>query len=220
MAVGIAPGDFQAPRATYRLQLTRAHGFRAARELVPYLARLGISHCYFSPYLKTRPDSTHGYDVIDHSLLNPELGADEEHYGAVPRACRARYGPNSRHRAQSHRHHGQRQQMVARRSRERPGFRIRGLFRYRLAAGNTGAQRQGARPRPGRSIRQRAAARRANPAVRRAARRAQRVLLPAPLPARPGDVSAPLATRRGRSRAEAQGRARADRAREHHPVSA
>jgi (1->4)-alpha-D-glucan 1-alpha-D-glucosylmutase len=79
MVAGIASPDFHAPRATYRLQLTREHGFRAARELVPYLARLGISHCYFSPYLKTRPNSTHGYDVIDHSVLNPDLGDDGEH---------------------------------------------------------------------------------------------------------------------------------------------
>ena len=62
------------PRATYRLQLNRGFGFRAAAELVPYLARLGVSHCYFSPYLKTRPGSEHGYDVTDHSKLNPELG--------------------------------------------------------------------------------------------------------------------------------------------------
>ena len=55
------------PRATYRLQLNRGFGFRAAAELVPYLARLGVSHCYFSPYLKTRPGSEHGYDVTDHS---------------------------------------------------------------------------------------------------------------------------------------------------------
>ena len=62
------------PRATYRLQLNRSFGFRAAAELVPYLARLGVSHCYFSPYLKTRPGSEHGYDVTDHAKLNPELG--------------------------------------------------------------------------------------------------------------------------------------------------
>jgi len=48
-------------------------------ELVPYLARLGVSHCYFSPYLKTRPGSEHGYDVIDHSKLNPELGTAAEY---------------------------------------------------------------------------------------------------------------------------------------------
>ncbi len=62
------------PRATYRVQLNHNFGFRAAAELVPYLARLGVSHCYFSPYLKTRPGSEHGYDVTDHSKLNPELG--------------------------------------------------------------------------------------------------------------------------------------------------
>jgi (1->4)-alpha-D-glucan 1-alpha-D-glucosylmutase len=62
------------PRATYRIQLNHTFGFRAAAELVPYLARLGVSHCYFSPYLKTRPGSEHGYDVTDHSKLNPELG--------------------------------------------------------------------------------------------------------------------------------------------------
>jgi malto-oligosyltrehalose synthase len=62
------------PRATYRVQLNHKFGFRAASELVPYLARLGVSHCYFSPYLKTRPGSQHGYDVTDHSKLNPELG--------------------------------------------------------------------------------------------------------------------------------------------------
>ena len=71
--------DSDLPRATYRLQLTRAQGFRAATALVPYLARLGVSHCYFSPYLKTRPDSQHGYDVIDHSKLNPELGEEDDY---------------------------------------------------------------------------------------------------------------------------------------------
>ncbi len=67
------------PRATYRIQLNRGFGFRAAAALVPYLARLGVSHCYFSPYLKTRPGSEHGYDVTDHSVLNPELGDDTDY---------------------------------------------------------------------------------------------------------------------------------------------
>src|SRR6185312_15446728 len=39
-----------------------------------YLGRLGISHIYASPYLKARPDSTHGYDIVDHGQLNPEHG--------------------------------------------------------------------------------------------------------------------------------------------------
>jgi (1->4)-alpha-D-glucan 1-alpha-D-glucosylmutase len=59
--------------------LNHAFGFRAAEEIVGYLARLGVSHCYFSPYLKTRPGSEHGYDVTDHSKLNPELGSQADY---------------------------------------------------------------------------------------------------------------------------------------------
>ncbi len=62
------------PRATYRLQFRKGFGFDQAAELAPYLARLGISHIYASPYLKARPGSTHGYDIVDHNALNPELG--------------------------------------------------------------------------------------------------------------------------------------------------
>jgi (1->4)-alpha-D-glucan 1-alpha-D-glucosylmutase len=62
------------PRATYRLQLHRDFGFAQATELVPYLARLGVSHVYCSPYLRARPGSRHGYDIIDHAALNPEIG--------------------------------------------------------------------------------------------------------------------------------------------------
>lgn len=63
------------PRATYRLQLNQQFTFNDAARAVPYLARLGISHVYASPILKARPGSMHGYDVADHSQLNPELGA-------------------------------------------------------------------------------------------------------------------------------------------------
>lgn len=66
------------PRATYRLQLNRDFGFRQAAQLVPYLARLGVSHVYCSPYLKARPGSHHGYDIIDHNALNPEIGSRED----------------------------------------------------------------------------------------------------------------------------------------------
>ncbi len=66
------------PRATYRLQLHRDFGFGDATALVPYLAALGISHVYLSPWLKARPGSTHGYDIVDHSQLNPELGSEAE----------------------------------------------------------------------------------------------------------------------------------------------
>jgi (1->4)-alpha-D-glucan 1-alpha-D-glucosylmutase len=62
------------PRATYRLQFKRGFGFDEAAQLAPYLARLGISHVYASPWLKARTGSTHGYDIVDHDALNPELG--------------------------------------------------------------------------------------------------------------------------------------------------
>lgn len=62
------------PRATYRLQLHAGYRFADAMALVPYLAELGISHLYISPPLSARPGSMHGYDVIDHAQLNPELG--------------------------------------------------------------------------------------------------------------------------------------------------
>lgn len=65
---------FNIPRATYRLQFNHQFTFNDAARIVPYLARLGISHVYASPILKARPGSMHGYDVVDHSQLNPELG--------------------------------------------------------------------------------------------------------------------------------------------------
>ncbi|MBF0372503.1 MAG: malto-oligosyltrehalose synthase [Alphaproteobacteria bacterium] len=62
------------PRATYRLQLNADFGFAEAEALVPYLARLGISHLYTSSFLKARAGSRHGYDIIDHAAINPEIG--------------------------------------------------------------------------------------------------------------------------------------------------
>lgn len=71
------------PRAFYRLQLNKEFTFQQAAEVVPYLHLLGISHCYSSPCLKARPDSPHGYDIIDHTALNPELGSRENFEGFV-----------------------------------------------------------------------------------------------------------------------------------------
>jgi (1->4)-alpha-D-glucan 1-alpha-D-glucosylmutase len=62
------------PLATYRLQLNAEFGFSAATALAPYLQRLGITHVYTSPILKARPGSMHGYDIVAHDSLNPELG--------------------------------------------------------------------------------------------------------------------------------------------------
>lgn len=67
------------PRSTYRLQFNKNFTFSQATELVSYLADLGISHCYASPYLRARPGSTHGYDIVDHHQLNPEIGTLEDY---------------------------------------------------------------------------------------------------------------------------------------------
>jgi len=66
------------PRATYRVQLNKSFTFRDATAIVPYLARLGISHLYCSPYFRARAGSTHGYDVVDHNSFNPEIGDRED----------------------------------------------------------------------------------------------------------------------------------------------
>jgi len=65
------------PRATYRLQFHRDFTFGDAVEIVPYLAKLGISHVYASPIHTASPGSAHGYDIVDHSAINPELGGEE-----------------------------------------------------------------------------------------------------------------------------------------------
>lgn len=67
------------PRATYRIQFHAGMRFEAATRLVPYLDALGVSHLYASPYLAARRGSTHGYDIVDHNALNPEVGTPEDH---------------------------------------------------------------------------------------------------------------------------------------------
>ncbi len=67
-------GRARRPESTYRLQLHAGFTFEDARAITPYLRDLGITHAYASPYLKARPGSTHGYDIVDHGCLNPEIG--------------------------------------------------------------------------------------------------------------------------------------------------
>src|SRR3979411_1679066 len=64
------------PIATYRIQLTANFDFDAAASTVPYLKALGITHLYASPFRKSRKGRTHGYDIVDHAKINPELGGD------------------------------------------------------------------------------------------------------------------------------------------------
>jgi (1->4)-alpha-D-glucan 1-alpha-D-glucosylmutase len=67
------------PLATYRLQLEPGFGFDEAAALAPYLAALGVSHVYCSPYLQAAPGSRHGYDVVDPGRVNEELGGPAAH---------------------------------------------------------------------------------------------------------------------------------------------
>jgi len=63
-------------RATLRLQFHKGFTLEQAVPLVPYFARLGISHLYASPLLAARAGSMHGYDVVDPTQVNPELGGE------------------------------------------------------------------------------------------------------------------------------------------------
>ena len=83
------------PVSTYRVQLrppdpATAHpgfDFDDAAAVVPYLADLGVTHLYCSPYLQAAPGSAHGYDVVDHTVLNRELGG-EAAFERMVSACR------------------------------------------------------------------------------------------------------------------------------------
>lgn len=72
--------------ATYRLQLSPAFGFAEAAEVVPDLARLGVSHLYLSPVAEAVTGSTHGYDVVDPALVRAELGGRDALWELARRA--------------------------------------------------------------------------------------------------------------------------------------
>jgi (1->4)-alpha-D-glucan 1-alpha-D-glucosylmutase len=65
------------PRATYRLQLRSEFGFEEVRQLIGYFDRLGVSDAYLSPLFHAREKSTHGYDVVNHQVVEPAFGGEE-----------------------------------------------------------------------------------------------------------------------------------------------
>jgi (1->4)-alpha-D-glucan 1-alpha-D-glucosylmutase len=71
--------------ATYRVQLHAGFTFDDAAAVLGYLAALGVSHLYCSPYLQAAKGSTHGYDVVDHGRLNHELGGADGYRRLVGR---------------------------------------------------------------------------------------------------------------------------------------
>ena len=83
VALAQAARPWYVPTSTYRLQFHAGFPFAAAAALVPYLHRLGVTTCYSSPYLMAKPGSQHGYDICDHSRLNPELGTGADYEAFV-----------------------------------------------------------------------------------------------------------------------------------------
>jgi (1->4)-alpha-D-glucan 1-alpha-D-glucosylmutase len=65
------------PTSTYRVQVRPGFDLTDTAALVPYLARLGAGAVYTSPLLAAAPGSTHGYDVVDPTRANPELGGED-----------------------------------------------------------------------------------------------------------------------------------------------
>lgn len=65
------------PSGTYRVQVRPEFPLKTTAELADYLADLGVSHLYTAPLLTATPGSEHGYDVVDHSQVNPALGGSD-----------------------------------------------------------------------------------------------------------------------------------------------
>ncbi len=74
------------PLSTYRVQLTPEFTLFDAAAIVPYLESLGVTHIYCSPWLESAPDSQHGYDVVDHSRVDAQLGGSAG-VAALSQAC-------------------------------------------------------------------------------------------------------------------------------------
>jgi (1->4)-alpha-D-glucan 1-alpha-D-glucosylmutase len=87
------PRQHPRPRAaTYRVQLHAGFSFDDAAAVAGYLARLGVSHLYCSPYLQAAEGSTHGYDVVDHEHLNTELGGADAYDRLIARLAETGLG--------------------------------------------------------------------------------------------------------------------------------
>jgi (1->4)-alpha-D-glucan 1-alpha-D-glucosylmutase len=76
------------PEATYRLQVNHTFTFQDATRLVEYFAALGVSECYLSPCVKACAGTMHGYDIVDHNTLNPEIGTEAD-YNALGQALQS-----------------------------------------------------------------------------------------------------------------------------------
>ena len=159
-------------RATARLQLHKDFTLDDAAQQVAYFAALGISQSMpVADPDRARPARMHGYDVVDHGAVNPELGGEA---GAAPTgraAAGACHGADRGHRAQPHGGGRRRQRLVAGPARMGPRQSVRALLRHRLGRAGSRAPGPGAGAIPGQTLR-RGAGRRGDPPVLRRRRRA------------------------------------------------
>ena len=135
------------PRATYRIQFGPSFGFGEAAGLAPYLSALGISHVYAAPVFAARPGSSHGYDVVDPTRLNPELGGESGVPRDGGRLSPPRPGAHPRHRPQPHGDRRRQQSLLARRAALGSAQPLCALVRYRLEPPGPAPRGQGARSR-------------------------------------------------------------------------
>ena len=71
----VVPRFYRIPSATYRLQLSESFGFSDIVQFIDYWNSLGITDLYLSPLFRSRSHSSHGYDVVSHSQIDPEIGS-------------------------------------------------------------------------------------------------------------------------------------------------
>ena len=119
--------------ATYRLQFRDGMTFDSAVEIVPYLARLGVSHLYASPLFAATSGSTHGYDVVDYNRFDATIGGREGFERLSAALQRRGLGADARHRAEPHGRVA-RERMVARLRRMGRRGGACAALRHRLAA--------------------------------------------------------------------------------------
>ncbi|GGB87219.1 malto-oligosyltrehalose synthase [Dyadobacter sediminis] len=64
--------------ATYRIQFHKAFSFTDFEKWIPYFQKLGVGTIYASPILESTPGSTHGYDGVNPSVIDPEIGTEDQ----------------------------------------------------------------------------------------------------------------------------------------------
>ena len=147
------PSATRSSLSTYRLQFNRRFTFRDARAIVDYLHALGVTDAT-RRHLKAVPGSPHGYDIVDPTRLNPDIGTDDRLLGLGRRP--------SRHAAWAMSSTSCRTTWASRCRRTRggstclengPSFALRAVLRHRVASGERRARRQGADSDPRRSVR-------------------------------------------------------------------